>query len=84
MRGSVLKNTKWIKGIFLKLGLVVYTGSDTKIQRNSEKGKPKLSQIILKTNKYILMICIMQLILCYVSAMISAQFSDNEVIKYVE
>lgn len=32
MRGAVLKNTNWVKG------LVVFTGYDTKLMRNSEQG----------------------------------------------
>ena len=43
MRGAVLRNTPKIVCKFHILGLVVYTGYDTKIMRNSEKGKPKMS-----------------------------------------
>jgi phospholipid-transporting ATPase len=32
MRGAFLKNTNWI------IGVVVYTGYDTKVMRNEEKG----------------------------------------------
>jgi len=37
MRGAYLKNTNWITGV------VVYTGYDTKLMRNEEKGKFKVS-----------------------------------------
>jgi hypothetical protein len=35
MRGAVLRNTKWILGKTFTLGLVIYTGLDTKLMRNS-------------------------------------------------
>ena len=38
-RGAKLKNTKWI------LGLVIYTGRNTKIMLNSESSSEKMSQI---------------------------------------
>lgn len=37
MRGAVLRNTPYV------IGLVVYTGMDTKIMRNAEKGQAKFS-----------------------------------------
>ena len=49
MRGSTLRNTEWI------VGVVVYTGVDTKIMRNSTKAKAKKSKIQKATNKYILL-----------------------------
>ena len=33
MRGAILRNTPWI------IGCAVYTGYDTKLMRNEEKGK---------------------------------------------
>jgi len=44
LRGSRLKNVKWV------LGVTVYTGQDTKIMRNADEGKPKVSNIDRKTN----------------------------------
>jgi phospholipid-transporting ATPase len=38
MRGAVLRNTSWIIGYNFKIGCVVYTGMDTKLMRNAEKG----------------------------------------------
>ena len=38
-RGARLKNTKWI------LGLVIYTGKNSKIMMNSDSSSEKMSQI---------------------------------------
>ena len=56
LRGSKLKNTRWV------LGVVVYSGLDTRIMRNAGTGKLKQSNIELRTNKYILGILMLQLI----------------------
>jgi phospholipid-transporting ATPase len=46
LRGAFLRNTKWI------LGVVVYTGDDTKIMRNAEPSRVKQSNIELLMNSY--------------------------------
>ena len=53
LRGSSLKNTEWI------YGLAVYTGHETKIMKNSIKGKAKLSKLEKATNKYILVMVLL-------------------------
>jgi magnesium-transporting ATPase (P-type) len=54
LRGSVVKNTKWI------VGLIVYTGHDTKIVRNSAKAQVKFSKVETLLNSLITgLICIM-------------------------
>ena len=62
LRGAKIKNTKWA------IGIVVYTGLDTKIMKNAEKSRSKQSDIERTTNKLILYILCSQLILCAVSA----------------
>ena len=49
-RGSVLKNTVWI------IGVVAYTGKQTKIMMNSEEGKNKDTKVQRTTNLIILVI----------------------------
>ena len=49
LRGSSLRNTKWIYGV------AIYTGHDSKVMMNSSNNKPKFSKIENATNKYILM-----------------------------
>ena len=49
LRGSSLRNTDWIYGV------VVFTGHETKIMKNSIKSKAKLSKLEKQTNRYILL-----------------------------
>jgi phospholipid-transporting ATPase len=47
LRGSTLKNTGWI------IGVVVYTGFDTKIMQNSRSARTKMSRMEVLVNKCI-------------------------------
>lgn len=62
MRGAKLKNTKWI------VGIIVYTGEDTKVMKNADKSKYKVSNIERETNQYILFIFFFQLCISTASA----------------
>ena len=53
LRGSKLKNVKWA------IGVVVYTGIDTKVMRNSEEQKNKMSNIDRLINFRIIYILLM-------------------------
>jgi phospholipid-transporting ATPase len=57
LRGAILKNTSWI------VGVVIYTGQDTKIMRNAEEAKFKQSGVERLTNQLILVIFLLQLII---------------------
>ena len=48
MRGSVVKNTDWV------LGLVIYTGHETKIVKNSTRSLLKFSKLETLLSKLIL------------------------------
>ena len=50
LRGANLKNTAWV------IGLVAYTGEDTKIMRNAEPARYKSSNIEYLTNYIIVYI----------------------------
>ena len=50
------------------MGIVVYTGEDTKIMKNADKSKYKVSNIEKDTNQYILFIFCFQLCISIVSA----------------
>jgi len=62
LRGSSLRNTEFIYGI------VVFTGHDTKIMKNSVKSKAKFSKLERSTNKYILVIVLMQIIMSVIGS----------------
>lgn len=57
LRGAVLKNTSWI------VGVVIYTGQDTKIMKNAEEAKFKQSGVEKLTNQLILVIFLLQIII---------------------
>lgn len=52
LRGSSLRNTDYIYGI------VVFTGHETKIMKNSVKSKMKFSRLEKSTNTYIIIIMV--------------------------
>lgn len=62
----------------------MYTGQDTKLMKNSEKAKPKLSQIQIKTNFYIICICIIQIICCISASVYHKGFLGYTPLSYIE
>lgn len=58
LRGCCLKNTEWI------IGLVVYTGPNTKIFKNSKSPPIKVSNVMRFMNRLLYSLFIFQLILC--------------------
>lgn len=58
LRGSILKNTNWV------VGVVGYTGPQTKIMMNAEDSRIKQSQVEKTTNILILFIFLLQVIFC--------------------
>ena len=73
LRGSSLKNTDWI------VGIVVYTGHESKIMLNSSNAKTKYSKLETQMNKQIIFVFLMQLALCVTCALFYAiWFSQNK------
>jgi magnesium-transporting ATPase (P-type) len=73
LRGSRLRNTDWA------LGLVIYTGKETKIQMNSAGRQPrKVSEVARKTQKLTLMIFSLQMVFCCIAASINASFATSD------
>ncbi|XP_026745960.1 probable phospholipid-transporting ATPase IA isoform X2 [Trichoplusia ni] len=62
LRGSMLRNTNYIYGV------VIYTGHETKLMKNSTKAPLKRSSIDRQTNTHILMLFIILLTLSLLSA----------------
>jgi phospholipid-transporting ATPase len=65
LRGSLLQNTKWIHGV------VIYTGHETKLMMNSTAPPFKRSQVEKSTNTQILILFIILLVICLISAVAS-------------
>ena len=58
LKDSKLKNTEWI------IGTVGFTGKETKVMQNSQKGRIKTSNLEKRLNKIILVLFAIQLSLC--------------------
>lgn len=63
LRGSSLRNTEWI------LGVVTFTGHETRIMMNSTRTRPKKSKLELLTGWFIFYIFLLQLVLCIIAAL---------------
>lgn len=66
MKGSKLKNTDWV------VGLVIYTGNDTKLMMNSQKVRNKQSKMERKMNRLVMYIVFAQACLCALIVLISS------------
>jgi len=70
-KGTILKNTPWA------IGVVVYTGKETKIILNSQKQSSKTSHLENLVNFLILFIFFFQLCLCIVLAIICSLWNRS-------
>jgi phospholipid-translocating ATPase len=68
LRGCALRNTKWI------IGLVVFTGADTKIMLNGGETPSKRSKIEKETNFNVAMNFALLMVLCLVVALLREYF----------
>ncbi|KAG2192323.1 hypothetical protein INT47_001822 [Mucor saturninus] len=79
LRGCILRNTKWA------IGIVVYTGSDTKIMLNTGRTPSKRSKMAKATNPHVIANFVILAILCIVSSIIdSAQFNGSGSSRYFD
>lgn len=60
LRGAMLKNTEWV------IGVVTYTGAETKLMKNSGNGRFKQSNIETLMNTMILLIIAVELAMCLI------------------
>ncbi|XP_055915903.1 probable phospholipid-transporting ATPase IA isoform X3 [Eupeodes corollae] len=74
-RGAVLRNTSWV------FGIVIYTGHDTKLMRNSTSAPLKRSTVDRLTNTQILMLFLILIVLCLTSALFNVLWTSNHFIS---
>lgn len=67
LKGASLQNTEWV------ISLCVYTGVESKIMLNSQKGRQKMSKLEGMVNKLVITIILIQSLVCSAMA-ISGQF----------
>lgn len=70
LRGCTLRNCAWV------LGLVVFTGAETKVMKKSAGSRSKMSRIESIVNKCIGIIFLTQLVLCAISTILAQRWSD--------
>ncbi|KAI9470984.1 MAG: hypothetical protein EXX96DRAFT_654032 [Benjaminiella poitrasii] len=79
LRGCVLRNTKWV------IGVVVYTGNDTKIMLNTGRTPSKRSKMAKATNPHVIAnFCILAVICIVSSIMDSVEFHGNGSSRYFD
>ncbi|KAF5302279.1 hypothetical protein FQA39_LY10318 [Lamprigera yunnana] len=74
LRGAMLRNTSWI------FGLVIYTGHETKLMRNSTTAPLKRSSIDRLTNIQILLLFGILLVMCLICAVCNELWTKNHVV----
>ena len=78
LKGAKLRNTTWI------IGIVVYTGHNCKIMKNSKDPVTKFSSIELLMNKALIFIFLLQAILCVVAAVLRGYYYKTNNLEYVD
>ncbi|BEI88398.1 uncharacterized protein CcaverHIS019_0111160 [Cutaneotrichosporon cavernicola] len=80
LRGCTIRNTKWV------IGLVVFTGADTKIMLNGGDTPSKRSKIERETNFNVIMNFIILMVLCLLTALLHGvyRYKDDTSAKYYE
>lgn len=71
LRGCTLRNTKWV------IGVVIYTGSETKIVLNSGVTPEKKSKISRELNLSVIINFVLLFLLCFISGLINGIFYDR-------
>jgi phospholipid-transporting ATPase len=75
MRGTVLKNTKYI------YGSVIYVGEDTRLFKNLKKPKSRLSLLDKRLNLLLIILIICQQLLCGLFVGLSSFFQNKKAIR---
>ena len=61
-----MRNTEWV------IGVCVFTGHETKIMMNSSKATDKQSKLEIATEKYLLLVVLIQFLICLVAAIVQS------------
>ncbi|ODV95683.1 hypothetical protein PACTADRAFT_43115 [Pachysolen tannophilus NRRL Y-2460] len=72
LRGCSLRNTKWV------IGIVIYTGPETKIMLNSGITPTKFSKISRELNLSVIINFIFLFVICFVSGVVNGVFYDKK------
>lgn len=72
LRGCSLRNTKWV------IGIVVYTGLESKIMLNGGISPVKVSKISRELNLSVVINFVVLFVLCFVSGVINGVFYDDD------
>ena len=75
LKGTKLRNTKWI------IGIIIYTGHNTKLMQNAKKPKIKYSRIDVLLNRLLLAIVIVQIIFCILSSILRGYYYKKNLEK---
>ena len=81
LKGTKLRNTEWI------VGIIVYTGHNTKLMQNAKKPKIKYSRLDTFLNILLFAIVIVQIILCIISGILRGYYykknlDDTDLMSY--
>ena len=81
LKGTKLRNTEWI------VGIIIYTGHNTKLMQNAKKPKIKYSRLDKYLNVLLLVIVIVQIILCVLSGFLRGYYykknlDDTDLMSY--
>lgn len=71
LKGCVLKNTEYV------IGIVVYSGKDTKIMKNSKRPRIKTSKVLLTMNKLLYSLFALDILVCMLFGILSFIYSDK-------
>jgi phospholipid-transporting ATPase len=76
LKGCILKNTEYI------VGVVVYSGKNTKIMKNSKAPRQKVSKLLIVMNKLLYSVFIFDLLICAIFGYLNLKWDNNYSAKY--
>jgi phospholipid-translocating P-type ATPase (flippase) len=71
LRGTVLRNTKWC------IGVVIYTGRETRMAMNAQKTPAKLSNLDQTLNKVMFLVVGVQAVIAFISAFLHINYNSS-------